>query len=169
MLHTHLDTPIGPLLLAGDGHTLSFVGFPGGSRAMQPKPQWHRDDTAFTLARAELTAYFAGTLTQFTVPLAPAGTPFQLAVWAALRDIPYGETTSYGALARRIGRPEASRAVGAANGANPLPVIVPCHRVIGSGGALTGFGGGIDTKKWLLDFERSGQAPAPRQAEFAFG
>lgn len=169
MLHTFLKTPIGMLLLAGDGHALSCVGFPEGSRAMQPKPQWPRDDAAFQLARTELTAYFAGALTQFTVPLAPSGTPFQLAVWAALRDIPYGATASYGELANRIGRPSASRAVGAANGANPLPIIIPCHRVIGSSGALTGFGGGLDTKRWLLHHEREANRPAALQAEFAFG
>lgn len=121
---------------------------------VDPRPDWRRDDRAFAAAREQLRAYLDGCLTTFDLPLAPRGTPFQLEVWRALTEIPAGETISYGELARRIGRPSASRAVGAANGANPLPVVVPCHRVIGANGTLTGFGGGLDTKRWLLALER---------------
>ena len=113
-----------------------------------------RDDRALRSVVRELTAYFAGELREFSLPLAPVGTPFQLDVWNALRAIPYGETRSYGELAERIGRPKAVRAVGAANGANPLPIVVPCHRVIGSNGTLTGFGGGLPLKQALLALER---------------
>ena len=104
-------------------------------------------------AAAQLRAYFAGQLQEFDLPLAPAGTEFQLSVWTRLRAIPFGQTTTYGAIAHAIGRPDAVRAVGAANGANPLPVVVPCHRVIGKSGSLTGFGGGLPVKRWLLDHE----------------
>jgi O-6-methylguanine DNA methyltransferase len=104
---------------------------------------------------AQLGAYFRGERRSFDLPLSMAGTPFQQRVWQALRDIPFGETVSYGEVARRIGAPDAFRAVGAANGQNPVPIIVPCHRVIGASGALTGFGGGIERKRWLLDHERA--------------
>ena len=107
-------------------------------------------------ATTELAAYFAGRLTQFTVPLDFRGTDFQQKVWAALQTIPFGETRSYGAIARAIGHPNASRAVGAANGRNPVSIIAPCHRVVGTNGALTGFAGGVEVKRWLLDFERRG-------------
>ncbi len=147
------DSPVGPLLLAGDGDRLHLIGFPSGSRAERPRETWRRDETLFDAARAQLDAYFAGALTRFDLPLHFTGTAFQQSVWSALRDIPYGETTSYGVLARRVGRPTASRAVGAANGANPLPIVVPCHRVIGGDGSLTGFGGGIETKRFLLALE----------------
>ncbi|MEH3145953.1 MAG: methylated-DNA--[protein]-cysteine S-methyltransferase [Methylobacterium frigidaeris] len=157
-VYTTLDSPIGPLLLAGDGVRLSRLGFPSGKGAVPPRPDWRRDDAAFPEVRAQLGAYFDGRSTRFDIPLDPRGTPFQLRVWEALTAIPPGETISYGELARRIGQPTASRAVGAANGANPLPVIVPCHRVIGAGGGLTGFGGGIETKRWLLALER-GERP----------
>ena len=110
----------------------------------------------FEAAIAELREYFAGERRTFTVPLAPAGTPFQLRVWRALLEIPYGETTSYGELAQRLGQPTASRAVGLANGSNPIPVIIPCHRVIGANGSLTGYGGGLPIKQRLLALERSG-------------
>jgi len=154
--YTYLESPIGPLLLAGDGVRLSKVGFPDGKGRIAPHDDWRRDDGQFVEARAQLSAYFAGELHEFDLELMPAGTPFQLAVWQALTAIPYGATISYGELADRIGRPSASRAVGAANGANPIPIIVPCHRVIGASGALTGFGGGIDTKRWLLAHEAGG-------------
>lgn len=157
--YTFLESPVGALLLAGEGERLARVGFPSGKGAMAPHPGWRRDDTAFADARCQLAAYFAGERDTFDLPLDPRGTPFQLAVWQALRDIPHGRTISYGELARRIGRPAASRAVGAANGANPLAIVVPCHRVIGADGTMTGFGGGIDTKRWLLAFEQ-GRKPA---------
>lgn len=159
VLYTYLETPIGPLLLAGDGKRLSKVGFPNGKGRVAPRDEWRCEDTRFIEARAQLKAYFAGELRTFELELMPAGSPFQLSVWTALKDIPYGVTTSYGEIAIRLGRPSASRAVGAANGANPIPIIVPCHRVIGASGALTGFGGGIETKRWLLAHER-GVAPS---------
>ena len=153
MYCTHLDSPIGPLLLAGDAAGLRLINFPSGSRAREPQADWHEDRRPFGPAIEQLDAYFAGELTGFDLALAPDGTDFQLAVWQALREIPYGETRSYGELAKAVGRPKASRAVGAANGSNPLPIVVPCHRVIGSNGRLTGFGGGLETKAALLDLE----------------
>ncbi len=154
LAYGYFDSPVGRLLVAGDEEHLHLVSFPTGSRAREPQSNWRRDDSLFGGAFAQLSAYFAGELTQFALPLFFAGTAFQNTVWTALRDIPFGETTSYGMLAARIGRPTASRAVGAANGANPLPIIVPCHRVIGSNRSLTGFGGGIATKRFLLSHER---------------
>lgn len=151
--YTYLDSPVGALLLAGDADGLTLISFPSGSREQKPKPAWREDARPFAAAITELREYFAGKRRDFTVTLRPQGTAFQLAVWKALRAIPYGETISYGELARRIGRPSASRAVGAANGANPLPIIVPCHRVIGANGSLTGFGGGVETKRFLLGLE----------------
>ena len=153
MHYTFLDSPIGPLLLAGSGTALQLVGFPSGSMARQPHADWRRDDAAFVEVRKQLGAYFRGELKHFDVELAPAGTAFQLQVWQALQAIPYGETCSYRDIAVRIERPRAVRAVGHANGRNPLPIIVPCHRVIGSNGALTGFGGGLPTKTFLLQLE----------------
>ncbi|WP_043764706.1 methylated-DNA--[protein]-cysteine S-methyltransferase [Methylobacterium sp. 88A] len=154
ILYTFLESPIGVLLLAGTEERLRCIGFPTGKGAVAPKPDWLRDDAAFAEARRQLSAYFEGRLTRFDLELDPSGTPFQRQVWTALMDIPPAKTISYGELARRIGRPSASRAVGAANGANPLPIVVPCHRVIGAAGSLTGFAGGLDTKKWLLALER---------------
>ena len=153
MQYTFLESPIGALLLAGEGSALELLGFPTGSMARQPKAQWQRNDAAFAEARKQLSAYFRGQLRQFDVQLAPAGTAFQLQVWQALQAIPYGETCCYRDIAERIERPRAVRAVGHANGRNPLPIIVPCHRVIGSNGALTGFGGGLPTKTFLLQLE----------------
>jgi methylated-DNA-[protein]-cysteine S-methyltransferase len=118
---------------------------------------------------AQLEAYFAGRLRQFTLDLAPQGTPFQQAVWRALQDIPYGQTTSYGALARQLGNPKASRAVGAANGQNPLAIVIPCHRVVGSTGKLTGYAGGVDTKQALLAFERRHTPSGGEQTSLLFG
>ena len=153
-LYTFMETPIGRLLLAGDGRRLSLVGFPRGKGLVTPRPQWRRDDDAFSRAKEQLRDYFDGTRREFDLPLDLRGTGFQLMVWRELARIPYGETISYGELARRVGQPDASRAVGAANGANPIPIVIPCHRVIGANGSLTGFGGGIETKKWLLALER---------------
>lgn len=158
--YTILPSPIGALVLAGVEGRLACIGFPTGKGAVTPRADWERDDTAFGPARDQLDAYFAGRRTRFDLDLAPRGTPFQLEVWQALTGIPPGTTISYGELARRIGRPNASRAVGAANGANPLPIVVPCHRVIGAGGALTGFAGGLETKRFLLALER-GQGAEP--------
>lgn len=158
MRYTFLQTPIGPLLLAGESiagqERLSKVSFPEGSMAFAPEPDWQRDDAAFPEARQQLEEYFRGERREFTVPLDVRGTPFQKRVLEALRGIPYGETRSYRQIAERIGSPLAVRAVGAANGSNPIPVIIPCHRVIGSNGKLTGFGGGLPTKQFLLDLEQ---------------
>jgi len=148
------ESPVGSLLLAGDGDTLSLISFPAGRAARQAAPDWLRRNDAFKSVKAQLRAYFAGELTSFDLQLAPAGTSFQQAVWAALRLIPYGETRSYAAIARELGNPDATRAVGAANGLNPLPIVIPCHRVIGSDGSMTGFGGGIECKKFLLSLEQ---------------
>ena len=152
--YTYYTSPVGSLLLAGDAQGLSLIAFESGGRPAPAGAGWRDDPAALRPALEQIGAYFAGELTEFDLTLAPAGTGFQRQVWGALREIPYGQTLSYGELARRIGRPGASRAVGAANGANPLPVVIPCHRVIGSDGGLTGFGGGLDVKLWLLDHER---------------
>ncbi|HEY6064947.1 MAG TPA: methylated-DNA--[protein]-cysteine S-methyltransferase [Thermoanaerobaculia bacterium] len=148
-----ISSPAGRLLLAGDGHALSRIHFQDGPHPMAIPDGWERTEEPFADAIGELDAYFAGRLTKFQVPIAPEGTPFQREVWTALTRIPYGETVSYGELTRRLGRPNASRAVGAANGRNPIPIIVPCHRVVGANGALTGFGGGLSIKRMLLDLE----------------
>ena len=131
-----------------------MISFPSGERAADPREGWRRDEAFLKEAFLQIAAYFEGELTRFDLPLHFTGTAFQKTVWHALIDIPFGETTSYGALAATIGRPTASRAVGAANGANPIPIIAPCHRVIGADRSLTGFGGGLDKKIFLLDHER---------------
>lgn len=151
-----LDSPIGRLLLAGDEEHLIQVHFQSGPRPLRPADGWIADAAPFRSAITQLGEYFAGERRRFDLPLAPRGTEFQRRVWRALMEIPYGETISYGELARRIGQPTASRAVGLANGANPLPVIVPCHRVIGADGTLTGFGGGLPIKRKLLALEAEG-------------
>jgi methylated-DNA-[protein]-cysteine S-methyltransferase len=149
-LHT-LASPIGPLVLAARGDALVALHLPGSD---DPPPVGAARTTAFLRAAArQLDEYFAGARTTFDLPLAPEGTAFQRAVWDALLAVPYGATTSYGAIARAVGRPAASRAVGAANGRNPLPIILPCHRVIGADGSLTGFGGGLHVKRYLLEHE----------------
>jgi len=149
------DSPVGPLLLAGNRDGLHVLSFGVGSRPRAIDPDWAPDTAGvLTGVRRELDQYFAGRLTTFTTPLAFAGTPFQNQVWRELCRIPYGETISYLALAQRIDNPKAVRAVGMANGANPIAIIVPCHRVIGSNGALTGFGGGLPAKRALLELER---------------
>jgi methylated-DNA-[protein]-cysteine S-methyltransferase len=146
----HVETPIGELLVAvDDDDAIAEIHFAGAI----PKDDWTRDDAALKHASVQLRSYFAGKRRAFDLPLAPRGTEFQRAVWDALRRIPYGETTTYTDIAQRIGRPAAVRAVGAANGANPIPIVIPCHRVIGASGGLTGFGGGLPTKRWLLDHE----------------
>ena len=153
MYYCYIESPIGELLLAGDHDALAMIGFPQGSMRREPESDWVQNDEPFAEAARQLAEYFAGERHEFDLPLRLNGTEFQLLVLDELRQIPYGETTSYGDIARRIGRPKAVRAVGAANGRNPIPIVVPCHRVIGSGGALTGFGGGLDTKKALLQLE----------------
>ena len=148
-----IDSPVGPLLLAGTAEALSVLAFVRKGRPA-PDASWRPDEGgALAAVEAELAAYFAGRLRRFTTRVAPAGTPFQRRVGRP-QAIPYGETLSYGDLARRIGMPAAVRAVGAANGANPIAIIVPCHRVIGADGSLTGFGGGLPAKRALLDLEQ---------------
>jgi len=158
--YRYLDTPIGRLLLARDDAGLREIRFEGPAEAGPHVPARvgaGPDDNLFEDVVAQLTEYFAGTRRQFELPLAPAGTPFQQRVWAALLDIPYGHTISYGELAARIGQKSASRAVGLANGSNPLPIVIPCHRVIGANGKLTGYGGGLPIKERLLALERGAQ------------
>ena len=154
-LYTRLPSPLGPLVLVGTKDALTAIWLPSGHDAdLRPEAGWVETAPPFREAARQLNAYFAGTLRQFDLALAPAGTPFQQRVWQALREIPYGETVSYGSLARSIGRPAAVRAVGAANGRNPLAIVVPCHRVIGSDGRLVGYGGGLPAKSLLLELER---------------
>ncbi|MDJ0795002.1 MAG: methylated-DNA--[protein]-cysteine S-methyltransferase [Woeseiaceae bacterium] len=153
MYYCYVDTPIGELLLAGEENALVMIGFPKGSMRREPEPDWIYNEKPLAEASRQLREYFDGERREFDLPLRLAGTEFQVSVLEALQKIPYGETTSYGEIARRIGRPKAVRAVGAANGRNPIPIVVPCHRVIGSTGDLTGFGGGLDTKEALLRLE----------------
>jgi len=154
MRYAIVPSPIGDLTLTGDGEVLTglFMDL-HRHRPAGPPADGVRDDTAFAAAREQLAAYFAGDRTTFDLPLQLVGTAFQREVWAALQDIGYGETATYGEVARRIGRPDAVRAVGLANGRNPVSIVVPCHRVIGAAGALTGYGGGLDRKRYLLDLE----------------
>jgi methylated-DNA-[protein]-cysteine S-methyltransferase len=151
------DSPIGPLLIAGDQEGVRHIQFPQKGKPAKPERGWiEANSGAVAEAVAQLRQYFAGRRAEFDLPLAPQGTPFQLAVWRELRKIPYGQTISYGELARRIGNPKASRAVGSANGANQIPIVIPCHRVIAAGGKLGGFGGGLPVKEALLAHERRG-------------
>ena len=155
LAYAQIESPVGPLVLAADDRALRVLAFGTGRRARQIDPTWSPGaGGCLGAAVDELSAYFAGRLRTFTTPVEPEGTPFQRLVWEALRRIPYGDTISYGELARRIRKPDAVRAVGAANGANPIAIIVPCHRVIGANGSLTGFGGGLPVKKALLALER---------------
>lgn len=147
-----LESPVGELLLVSDGSALTGL-YPESHRAAPSTAGWVRDDALFTGVRDQLREYFAGRLTHFEVKLAPQGTGFQKQVWSALRELPFGEKQSYGALATKLGMPNASRAVGMANGKNPISIIVPCHRVVGSNGALTGYAGGVEMKQWLLEHE----------------
>ena len=149
MIYTTMDSPIGELLLFGDGEELHGLHM----EPFEIRQSWERDDEALAEPRRQLNEYFAGERTTFDLKLALDGTAFQRTVWHALCDIPYGETISYGELARRIGRPDRARAVGSANGQNPIAVIVPCHRVIGANGKLVGYGGGLENKRLLLDLE----------------
>lgn len=155
---TTMDSPVGELTLYGDGRALGGALTPDKDGSPRHVPaDWVREDTGVLADAAEqLRAYFAGTLTGFDLPLAPAGTEWQRRVWTALTTIPYGETASYGELARELGRPTASRAVGMANGRNPISIIVPCHRVIGADGTLTGYAGGLERKRFLLSLESRG-------------
>ncbi|HEX6359420.1 methylated-DNA--[protein]-cysteine S-methyltransferase [Actinophytocola sp.] len=152
--HTVMDSPVGPLTLVATDGVLSGVYMDEQRHRPMAELFGPRDDSHSHDAIEQLAAYFAGDLKEFDVPLTLAGTDFQRRVWTELRQIPYGETISYGELAQRLGRPSASRAVGTANGRNPISIIVPCHRVIGSTGSLTGYGGGLPRKRYLLSFER---------------
>jgi len=175
VIYGYLSTPVGRLLVARDPAGVRMIHFDGPAKAgpyvpkagngpaeagpyvrsrIKPAVGWERHDRAFEDVTTQLTEYFEGRRRAFELPLAPEGTPFQLRVWNALLDIPYGETISYGELAARIGDRSASRAVGLANGSNPLPIVIPCHRVIGSNGKLTGYGGGLAVKQQLLALER---------------
>jgi methylated-DNA-[protein]-cysteine S-methyltransferase len=149
------DSPVGPLTLISNGEALTHLEFENPRYPFAPAPLG--DDALLKETRKQLKAYFAGKLTAFDLPLAAEGTPFQKKVWAELEKIPYGVTRSYGQLATAIGNPQASRAVGLANGRNPISIIVPCHRVIGANGSLTGYGGGMGRKQILLDLEQGAQ------------
>jgi methylated-DNA-[protein]-cysteine S-methyltransferase len=151
--HTVIDSPLGPLTVVADDGVLSGLYLPGHVRGPGPERLGDRDDDGFDEITKQLTEYFAGTRTAFTVPVAPAGTPFQQSVWPELMSIPYGQTRSYGQLAHGLGGPHLTRAVGAANGRNPISIVVPCHRVVGSDGSLTGYAGGLPRKRFLLDLE----------------
>jgi methylated-DNA-[protein]-cysteine S-methyltransferase len=154
MIHSIVESPIGDLLLVGDGRSLRALYT--AEHVRLPETTGDRSDRAFTAARTQLAEYFAGVRQEFDLPLAPRGTGFQRRVWDAVSAVPFGATASYAEIAAAIGTPSACRAVGAANGRNPLPVIVPCHRVVGSTGALTGYGGGLERKRALLDLEAHG-------------
>jgi methylated-DNA-[protein]-cysteine S-methyltransferase len=156
ILYTTVTSPIGELLLAADGKGVTGIYMQNQKHAAGRTRDWKRDDAALAEPCKQLQAYFAGALRDFDLPLAAQGTPFQQGVWRALCAIPYGETISYGELARRIGQPTAVRAVGLANGRNPIAIVVPCHRVIGANGSLTGYGGGLARKRWLLAHESRG-------------
>ena len=149
-----IPSPVGSLLLAGDRQALHVLSFQDGKNPEVPSPDWIQDRKPFANIIHQLAEYFSGIRTTFSVEILPQGTPFQRRVWQALTTIPYGHTVSYGDIARAIGQPTASRAVGAANGQNPLSIIVPCHRVIGHSGKLVGYGGGLPIKEKLLSLER---------------
>ncbi len=166
VFYSTIGSPIGELTLTSDGTALTGLYMELHKGMPEAAPTWVLNNAAdpFVLARAQLSDYFAGTSQAFTVPLKPSGTEFQMMVWAELLNIPFGKTISYGELARRIDNPKASRAVGLANGQNPISIIVPCHRVIGANGKLTGYGGGIPRKEFLLKLEREAFA---KQLTFA--
>lgn len=165
MRYCDVSTPVGRLRLAGDEEGLRWVSFQSGRLTLELGKDWQRTEEPFGETIRQLEAYFAGERDRFDLALAPVGTPFQRRVWSMLLTIPYGETVSYGELARRIGRSTASRAVGAANGRNPIPIIIPCHRVIGADGSLTGFGGGLTIKRQLLALERRADDDRPNWLE----
>jgi methylated-DNA-[protein]-cysteine S-methyltransferase len=157
----HFESPLGPVLMTSDGTSLTRLWISDPT----PQPGWIEatDTPPFPEARAQLAEYFAGERQTFTLPLAPEGTEFQKKVWTELRQIPFGLTTSYGALATRLGNPSGSRAVGLANGKNPIWLIVPCHRVIGANGKLVGYAGGLARKSALLDFEAAVLGSGPQR------
>jgi methylated-DNA-[protein]-cysteine S-methyltransferase len=156
--YSFIDSPLGRMHVQGDGQFVTGLFMPDHKGWRGPDPSWQRCDALFTEVREQLTEYFAGRRQQFDVALKLAGTPFQRRVWQELATIPFGTTISYAQLAQRVGKPTASRAVGHANGCNPISIVLPCHRVIGADGKLTGYAGGIDKKQWLLDWERRAMA-----------
>ena len=151
--YTLLDTPFGDLCIAGTTQGLTHVEFQDGERPVKPEPDWQQDQGVLDEARQQLRAYFEGQRQRFTLPLAPVGTPFQRRVWRELQEIPWGTTTTYREIAERLGQPAAVRAVGHANGRNPVAIVIPCHRVVGANGRLTGYAGGIAVKRRLLQHE----------------
>lgn len=151
--YTYMPSPVGRLLLAGEEAGLKLIGFEGWKGASEPRLDWELSEAPFREPIRQLTAYFERKLQSFNLSLAPEGTPFQRIVWRQLLEIPYGITVTYADVARAIGKPKAVRAVGSANGSNPLPIVVPCHRVVGSNGSLTGYGGGLRIKEFLLRLE----------------
>lgn len=159
VFYTYLDSPIGRILVAGDGEAVSRISFTTGHQVRHPEPAWVDDAGPLRAATEQLEQYFAGERRRFDLRLSMQGTAFQKRAWQVLLTIPYGETWSYGQVAEALGSPGLARAVGRTNATNPLPLVVPCHRVIGADGTLTGFGGGLSTKQWLLRFE--GALPNP--------
>jgi methylated-DNA-[protein]-cysteine S-methyltransferase len=156
--YTFLDSPLGRLCVRGDGQFLTGLFLPAHRGWTGPETSWHEDDEPFGAVRQQLEEYFAGQRREFDLPLRLLGTPFQQRVWRELANIPFGTTITYAQLAQRIGQPTASRAVGHANGCNPISIIIPCHRVIGASGTLTGYAGGLERKAWLLACEREALA-----------
>ena len=160
--YSTIDCPLGRMFVQGDGQFVTGLYLPEHKGWPGPDASWQQSDAPFTAVRVQLGEYFAGNRRQFDVPVKLAGTPFQLRVWQELVRIPFGTTITYGQLAQRVGKPTGSRAVGHANGRNPISILVPCHRVIGSDGKLTGYAGGVENKRWLLDWERGGRANEAR-------
>ncbi len=159
MNYSYFDSPIGPLLIAGDARAVTHISFPRNGRPVKPQPEWTESAKGpVGEAIRQLREYFSGKRRDFDLPLSPEGTAFQKSVWRQLGQIPYAATISYGELAKRVGNPKASRAVGSANGKNPIPIVIPCHRVIAAGGKLGGFGGGLPTKIALLELETKVQS-----------
>ncbi len=159
---TFFDSPLGKMFVRGDGQFVTGLFMPSHKGMPETEPAWQQADEPFVIVRQQLAEYFAGERQQFDVPIKLVGTPFQQRVWQELVRIPFGTTIHYGELARRVGRPSASRAVGHANGRNPISIIVPCHRVIGANGKLTGYAGGLDKKQWLLAWEREANGTGTR-------
>jgi len=156
MVYDLIDTPLGPVAVTGDEEGIRQIAFQKGRLPLKIEDHWQRDPNFLNAARRQITAYFAGELQCFDLALAPVGTDFQQRVWRALKQIPYGHLVSYRDIAATIGNPRACRAVGGANGKNPIPIVIPCHRVIGSQGQLVGYGEGLDIKKKLIDLELTG-------------
>lgn len=154
MQYDYYESPVGPILMAADDKGIRYIHFSKGKSACPLKDDWQHEPAALAACALQLEEYFAGDRKEFTLPLAPVGTEFQQAVWHQLQHVRYGNTASYGEIAKALGKPEASRAVGAANGKNPVPILIPCHRILGTSGKLTGYAGGVDIKKHLLQLEQ---------------